>query len=139
MKTKSAEEVYIWCSGIIRHYSNAKITFPTDRLPAVSALAKLFADQLCSPYLAGLWLEGLWYTLSWCRNGQEIIERPKNYIAPSWSWAAINAGVDWLILSTRTSTKKRVEILDAVVDHAGDAFGQVTHGCDPARQSIRAD
>jgi hypothetical protein len=128
MKTKSAEEVYIWCSGIIRHYSNAKITFPTDRLPAVSALAKLFADQLCSPYLAGLWLEGLWHTLSWCRNGQESIERPKNYIAPSWSWAAINAGVDWLILSTRTSTKKRVEILGAVVDHAGDAFGQVTHG-----------
>ena len=39
----------IWCGEIICNYSNAKITFPADRLPAVSALAKHFADELCSP------------------------------------------------------------------------------------------
>jgi hypothetical protein len=56
--------LHFWCTWIITQYSSAKITYPTDRLPAVSALAKLFADDLRSPYLAGLWLEGLWYTLS---------------------------------------------------------------------------
>ncbi|KAH8755589.1 heterokaryon incompatibility protein-domain-containing protein, partial [Hyaloscypha finlandica] len=125
----SAEEFLdIWCSQIIRHYSLAKITFPTDRLPAVSALAKHFADELCSPYLAGLWLEGLWYTLSWYRTEPQSTERPKNYIAPSWFWASINAGVDWHIWLPGGSFKKRVEILDAVVDPVGDAFGQVSHG-----------
>ena len=126
----SAEELLdIWCRDIIPNYSDAKITFPTDRLPAVSALAKHFADELCSPYLAGLWLEGLWYTLSWYRTGRQSTERLKNYIAPSWSWASINAGVSWRIFSPETSyTKKCVEILDAVVDPVGDAFGQVSHG-----------
>jgi hypothetical protein len=127
-RKRAGERLYIWCSLIISRYSDAKITFPIDRLPAVSALAKHFADELCSPYLAGLWLEGLWYTLSWYRTERESTERPKNYIAPSWSWAAINAGVGWLILLPGTFTGKRVEILDAVVDHVGDAFGQVTHG-----------
>jgi hypothetical protein len=127
--TKSAEErLNIWCNQIINQYSGAKITFPTDRLPAVSALAKHFADELCSPYLAGLWLEGLWYTLSWYRGERRSTGRPKNYIAPSWSWAAINARVFWLIRSPGISIKKHVEILDAVVDYVGDAFGQVSHG-----------
>jgi hypothetical protein len=125
----SAEELLsIWYDQIIHHYSDAKITLPTDRLPAVSALAKHFADELCSPYLAGLWLEGLWYGLSWFRRGSQSTERPKNYIAPSWSWASINAGVDWHIFAPGTLEKKRVEILDAVVDPVGDAFGQVSHG-----------
>jgi hypothetical protein len=127
---KSADELlFIWCRVIIPNYSDAKITFPTDRLPAVSALAKHFADVLCSPYLAGLWFEGLWYTLSWYRSGPQSTERLKNYIAPSWSWASINAGVLWRISPPAFSgTKKCVEILDSVVDPVGDAFGQVSHG-----------
>jgi hypothetical protein len=120
--------LHVWCFWVITHYSSAKITFPTDRLPAVSALANLFADDLCSPYLAGLWLEGLWYTLSWYRHDRESIERPKEYIAPSWSWVSINAGVNWLIQLPGYSIKKRVEIRDAVVEHVGDPFGQVSHG-----------
>ncbi|PMD50972.1 HET-domain-containing protein [Hyaloscypha bicolor E] len=126
--TKSAEQhLQSWCYQIISHYSDAKITFPTDRLPAVSALAKHFADELCSPYLAGLWLEGLWYTLSWYRRERQSTERPKNYIAPSWSWAAINAGVFWLMVPSGDIVK-RVEIIDAMVDLVGDPFGQVSHG-----------
>jgi hypothetical protein len=83
---------------------------------------------LHSPYLAGLWLEGLWYTLSWYRHERERTERPKDYIAPSWSWASINAGVNWLIQLPSTYIKRRVEILEAVVEHVGDPFGQVSHG-----------
>lgn len=120
--------LHAWCFWVITGYSSAKITFATDRLPAVSALAKLFADELCSPYLAGLWLEGLWYTLSWYRDRRLETERPKDYIAPSWSWASLNAGVDWLIQLPRSSIMKRVEILDAVVENIGDPFGQVSHG-----------
>jgi hypothetical protein len=91
-------------------------------------LANLFADDLRSPYLAGLWLEGLWYTLSWYRYRKENTERPKDYIAPSWSWASINAAVNWLIQLPGIYIKKRVEIIDAAVEHIGDPFGQVSHG-----------
>ena len=116
----------IWCRNISQYF-RAKITFPLDRLIAVSALAKLFADELHSTYLAGLWLEGLWYTLSWYRRKRDCAERPKDYIAPSWSWASTNAEVDWHEQRSRF-IEKRVEILDAVVEYVGDPFGQVSHG-----------
>lgn len=125
--------LYLWCLSIVKNYSGAKITFPTDRLPAISALANLTANHRCCPYLAGLWLEGLWYTLSWCRQegGRECrgIERPKDYIAPSWSWASVNAGVHWLItVPTTRSIQQRVSIQDAVVKHGNDPFGLVSDG-----------
>ncbi|KAH8600172.1 heterokaryon incompatibility protein-domain-containing protein, partial [Bisporella sp. PMI_857] len=82
------DRLHAWCHKFVEKYSRARITFPTDRIPAISALARLFADDLCSPYLAGLWLEGLWYTLSWFRPDHEGGERPKDYIAPSWSWCS---------------------------------------------------
>jgi hypothetical protein len=78
--------LFKWCVHIVGAYSRAIITYPTDRLPAISAMAKIFADQICSPYLAGLWLEGLWYTLSWYRiphAGKYTVERPQQYTAPS--------------------------------------------------------
>jgi len=120
--------LYLRCR-IVKNYCGAKITFPTDRLPAISALANLTANHLCCPYLAGLWLEGLWYTLSWYRPGGREVERPEDYIAPSWSWASVNAGVSWLIgLPITNSAQQKVAIQDAVVKHGNDPFGQVSDG-----------
>jgi hypothetical protein len=120
--------LYRWCR-IVEDCSGARITFPTDRLPAVSALANIAANHLCSSYLAGLWLEGLWYTLSWYRAGDESVERPRDYIALSWSWASINASVSWLIYwPTANSVKQEVAIQDAVVKHGNDLFSQVSNG-----------
>jgi len=79
------DRLHVWCDQVVKKSSRARITFPTDRLPAISALARLFADDLCSPYLADLWLKRLWYNLNWGRLGNEDGERAKEYIAPSWS------------------------------------------------------
>ncbi|KAE9367236.1 HET-domain-containing protein [Stipitochalara longipes BDJ] len=122
------DRLHAWCL-VVRNYSRAKITFSTDRLPAISALAKLCADDLCSPYLAGLWLEGLWYTLCWFRRLEiESIEKPKDYIAPSWSWCSVNSDVNFLITWPSITAIKRVEVLDAFVQPIGDPFGQVSRG-----------
>lgn len=45
--------LYVWCR-IVEKYSGARITLPTDRLPAISALANLTANHPCCSYLAGL-------------------------------------------------------------------------------------
>jgi hypothetical protein len=132
----SEQRLQGWCHNIVRKYSAAKITFPTDRLPAISALARLFSDDLSSPYLAGLWFEGLWYTLSWFRIELDSVEKQKDYIAPSWSWCSINAGVEFLIHLPSKSATKMVEILDAVVEPIDDPFGQVSRGWIRARGQI---
>ena len=57
------------------------------------------------------------------------MERPEDYIAPSWSWASVNAGVSWLIgLPITNSAQQKVAIQDAVVKHGNDPFGQVSDG-----------
>jgi hypothetical protein len=45
------------------------------------------------------------------------VERPKDYIAPSWSWASVNAGVSWLLyFPITTRIQQKVAIQDAVVN-----------------------
>jgi Heterokaryon incompatibility protein (HET) len=121
--------VQMWCTWVINSFSMARLTVPTDRLPAISALARLFSEDIQSPYLAGLWLEGLWYTLSWYVDAaKDNLERPKEYIAPSWSWASVNTGVQWMLQVPRDSIKQRVKIEDAVVKYGLDPFGQISYG-----------
>ncbi|KAN0091688.1 HET domain containing protein [Hyaloscypha variabilis] len=120
------DQLATWCE-IVQTYSSAKITYPTDRLPALSALARLFAEDLRSPYLAGLWLEGLWYTLLWYNPQHESVERTKDYIAPSWSWCSINTGTRFFVRFPG-ALKIRVTILDAAVEPISDPFGQVFRG-----------
>jgi hypothetical protein len=123
-------KLYVWCTWVLCQYTDARLTVPTDRLTAVSALARLFYQELKSPYLAGLWQEGLWYTLSWvcCKRDGEA-RRSEQYIAPSWSWASVNAPVRWLIQSPGIwKIVQLLKIEDAAVEHDQDPFGQVSYG-----------
>ncbi|PMD29441.1 HET-domain-containing protein [Hyaloscypha variabilis F] len=126
-KKELENQLATWCE-VVETYSSAKLTFPTDRLPALSALARFFAEDLRSPYLAGLWLEGLWYTLLWYNPEHESVGRTKDYIAPSWSWCSINTGIRFLVFHPSSYLHKRIKILDAVVESIGDTFGQVFRG-----------
>ncbi|RSL69361.1 hypothetical protein CEP53_002240 [Fusarium sp. AF-6] len=80
---------------IVIGFSSTLLTRQTDRLPAISGLAKLYQDIFQDEYLAGLWRSDLWRGLFWQSNvprfsRQELIallESPDPYIAPSWSWA----------------------------------------------------
>ncbi|KAF2449937.1 HET-domain-containing protein [Karstenula rhodostoma CBS 690.94] len=104
-------------------YGLKKLTHASDKLPAISGIASIYAERIGEEYLAGLWrdqlIEGLvWQSLSF--------RRVSEYRAPSWSWAsgdgipATGQTVDYTDIA---------EILDAKVVLKGtNPFGEVTDG-----------
>jgi hypothetical protein len=104
-------------------YGPKKTTRASDKLPALSGLASLYAEKIGEDYLAGLWrhqlIEGLmWQSLSF--------RRVSEYRAPSWSWASGNGipATGQILEYTELA-----EILDAKVVLKGkNPFGEVSDG-----------
>ena len=75
---------------IVSEYASKQITRETDRLPALSGLACQLAKQFETKYLAGLWMEDLPRQLLWETNVNLSDDgRPKELLAPNWSWASL--------------------------------------------------
>ncbi|CZR45181.1 uncharacterized protein FPRO_15644 [Fusarium proliferatum ET1] len=111
-----------WCS-LLWIYGPRKLTEASDKLPAISGLASIFAQRLDDEYVVGLWrsrlLEGLvWQSLR-CRRVSE-------YRAPSWSWASMD-GIPGL--GVRTPYEEVAKVLDVKIDLKGtNIHGEVTSG-----------
>lgn len=98
--TASAQEWH----GIVHNYSSLMLTYPSDRLPALSAIAEQ-TMQLRDPedrYLAGLWEKTLLLDLQWFRADTNAEEGGKykgvrvvSTGMPSWSWASVDVRVAW--------------------------------------------
>jgi hypothetical protein len=98
---------------ILIDFSARNLTRPSDKLPAISGLAKLYsdiADGTLGDYYAGLWQAHLVKDLVWRvdepgrhyamwfpltnRLGRSIVNsRPR---APSWSWAAVDGPISFI-------------------------------------------
>ena len=74
---------------ILDEYTMRSLSFPLDKLTALSAIADIYKESTGHTYLAGLWKETLIYDLCWYHLG-ELLPRPTEYRAPSWSWAAVD-------------------------------------------------
>ncbi|PQE31080.1 hypothetical protein CJF32_00006104 [Rutstroemia sp. NJR-2017a WRK4] len=86
---------------VVEEYCSRKLSNPSDRLPALAALAYMFAIEQKHPvtnnYYAGLWAEDLPMQLLWRRVDLEDCgkaERIENS-NPSWSWASIVGNVQY--------------------------------------------
>ena len=75
---------------IVAGYVDRKLSFSSDKLIALSALASLYRQCTGYTYLAGLWKESLISDLCWRSAYHSLAPRPKEYRAPSWSWAAVD-------------------------------------------------
>lgn len=83
---------------MVEMYTKRSLTFPEDRLTAFSGVADAFQRAFSGDeYVAGLW-KG-WITCGLLWSVRDSQPRPKEYRAPSWSWAS----VDGAITSTFTS------------------------------------
>lgn len=89
---------------IVEMYSPLALTIDTDKLPAISALAKEVQDvRPREQYYAGLWSDSfqedlLWHTTDLSKGGVVSrggarSRRPIPIAAPTWSWASICDGV----------------------------------------------
>jgi hypothetical protein len=86
-----SEDVHrIWLD-IEEEYSMLAITKESDRLPALSGLAKFLSQKFQALYLAGLWESNLAIGLLWhrCSLSYSSCFRNKLSNVPSWSWASI--------------------------------------------------
>jgi hypothetical protein len=95
--SRAPEKYFAW-RLMVERYSLAKLTYPQkDKLLAVSGMAqKLGIDD---KLYAGLWYgrlpyELLWKYIGWDEEHQCLL--PEQYQAPSWSWASLNEGVEWI-------------------------------------------
>ena len=79
---------------IVEDYSGRKLTFDTDKFPALSGIAQIAAGNrgFDDSYLAGLWKSQFSRGLCW-RVECESVQRPRRNIGPSWSWASVSGRV----------------------------------------------
>ncbi|KAI0325396.1 HET-domain-containing protein [Cubamyces sp. BRFM 1775] len=84
---------YRWWE-IVEDYTRRKLSKPSDKLVAISALAEMFAPTLGPGYLAGLWRRTLLTDLFWSCDSPCSLSLTECR-GPSWSWAYTNSGVSW--------------------------------------------
>ncbi|KAL8787745.1 MAG: hypothetical protein Q9213_002065 [Squamulea squamosa] len=81
---------HIW-NKIVVAYTAGELTVASDKLVAISGLAKNMQTLLQDEYLAGLWKGTLPSDLLWKVVGGST--RATQYRAPTWSWAALDGQV----------------------------------------------
>ena len=109
-----AEAAYSFWESAVLHYSGRKLTFQTDRLPAISAVASIIADATGDRYLAGLWRNDLVAGLTWVALAYTKAAPHQEYIAPTWSWASLPVEARYYLGRTRRSRDADLEA--SVVD-----------------------
>ncbi|KAH6990101.1 heterokaryon incompatibility protein-domain-containing protein [Ilyonectria destructans] len=130
---------------LVEQYSTRNLTMASDKLPAISGLANLVATRTGDMYFAGLWKSDLMNGLNWTIKAYEPthhcsdpehdaamppatkspVKYPAEYRAPSWSWASLDAEIDYTALADELLTT----CIDVQVKPMGkDAFGRVASG-----------
>lgn len=121
---------------IVYTYSHLKLTVPTDRLPAIAAVAQRLASHSpADEYICGLWRSSLLSDLLWERvlnnlgrgEGPLILSSwgTGSYVAPSWSWASFRSKTRNISNIMQPLSK----VLDVVLEYKDNSkFGRVSGG-----------
>lgn len=123
-----------WRQMVIPLYTRRELTYITDRLPALSGMAKYVANYCQDEYLAGLWRGDIHLGLLWSiKNFPD--KCPVSYIAPSFSWASVDREIQYALPHPYNLAGKSrygnigFELLDAKTGtRAGAPFGIVDSG-----------
>jgi hypothetical protein len=115
-------------------YTTGSLTYGSDKLIAISALARhtqnLMGDGVT--YLAGLWSPYLASQLLWHSPGFfDLNSRSAKYRAPTWSWASVDGPVLYPCVVYRPDEKDiLIKVEDAKVDLLSNdhPFGPVKGG-----------
>ncbi|RYP86816.1 hypothetical protein DL769_000661 [Monosporascus sp. CRB-8-3] len=129
-------------TDIVCVYSRRKLTYADDKLPAVAGLASHFSLDTVSSisvsdgqrvsgnrYLAGLWFDSLIQDLCWELDAHsEPAVRPSTYRAPWWSWASLDAAVNYHFPTSSNPHSLLAIVKDASVQLKSpeNPYGEVT-------------
>jgi hypothetical protein len=101
--SNESRDIYDLWHRIIGAYSRRALTWPSDKLPAISAVAAEFSNILKDNYLAGLWRSNLPRDLLWT-TPRAAPHRPKTWRAPTWSWASVDDAIIYTLPPPRSAT-----------------------------------
>ncbi|KAK1830601.1 HET-domain-containing protein [Podospora conica] len=121
---------------LVAEYSGRALTYPSDKFPAFSGVARRLQPALRSEYLAGLWRSDIHRGLLWVPEIQFAPHARGR--APSWSWAVTDERVRFEFTDPRdagwaergSGVVMGVRTAEVVLAGAGggDGFGQVVSG-----------
>ncbi|KAI1271930.1 HET-domain-containing protein [Xylaria sp. FL0933] len=86
----------VW-DDIVKPYTACQFTHPSDKLVAISGIARHMKVYVKDTYIAGMWLKRLSAELAWWvyrdRDRHVLGEEP-SYYAPSFSWASVKGQIN---------------------------------------------
>jgi len=109
---------------IVEEYSALKLTYESDRLPAIAAIVlRVMRIRQGNTYIAGMWKDALIPDLFW--HLFELQDRPcRTNRIPTWSWASASGAVQHFIEGE--CLVRVVQLIDVTFTSAGVAhMGQV--------------
>lgn len=128
--------VGIW-QGLVIHYTSRGIGRQSDKLLAISAVARKIGRVTQKKYIAGLWQEHigdllLWYPDYNTKKEEKPYRISSEYVAPSWSWASFAGEISF----SSGSAIHGLELVGVQVENRiqGDAFSSVKN----ARLELKA-
>ncbi|KAH4194806.1 hypothetical protein HBI72_032700 [Parastagonospora nodorum] len=128
MKTSIGQVSLSW-NYVVQTYSRTSLSLSKDIFPALQGLAKK-APPTMGQYLAGLWRETLVVGLNWSAVDPENHLRPKEWRAPTWSWASVTGPVYTDSLDRKNSSRMpSIEVIEAKTTSKGtDPTGELSSG-----------
>ncbi|KAJ8065680.1 hypothetical protein OCU04_006352 [Sclerotinia nivalis] len=117
-------------------YSQTHLTKASDKLVAVSALAKCTRAVLNDIYLAGLWRTEFVDQLIWHAKWGS---RPREYQAPSWSWASVNGEISLALILPHTKYHIEIDSVQVTPASSVDDTGFILEGHFQARGLLIRD
>jgi len=114
---------------LVELYSRLNLSFPRDIFPALSGLAQQMIAKvpLSGGYVAGLWQRTLVEDLLWTVDPDYPVKRrPKEWRAPTWSWASVLSPVKFPAPETKKypgdydwQYLKYIRVTESHIDLAG--------------------
>lgn len=125
-QVKETDVRRVW-REVIQMYSNRRLTYSSDLLPALGGIASEYSKKLGvgNEYYAGLWKSSFIQDLCWTAN-HEAVRHQNGDKTPSWSWASISGSVDHEYTSLE---EQRTRLLEVVCEKKDtNPFGEVIGG-----------
>lgn len=132
----SYDDHYDAWSRTVEKYSTCALTFQSDKLVAISAIAKLVQSFRKDEYIAGIWGRTLEKEMLWRVSHLPVmVSGSQPYRCPTWSWAAVNGRIEF---ESSREGKILFQIDSYQLDYATtDKLGLLRGGWIQVRASLR--
>lgn len=112
---------------LVENYSQRRLTFSSDKLPAFSGISGRIHPVIGGIYLAGLWTKDLAAGLLWQKE-MRTCKHVETYRAPSWSWAVTDESVLFYKKDALPQSSVYIKLIDYRVDLKDETnpYGEIT-------------